>query len=82
MNSNLVADSELKAYAASICGKNCSKLFALTNRIPENETAHCDACIHWNNDRCIKYNEVVQKYMYFQGDEAEDGRDLHSLQWP
>jgi len=72
--------SELKAYAASVCGKFCSRVIALTNRIPENEAAHCDSCIHWNNDRCIRFNELTSGYKNMQGDEEGNGRNLCSMQ--
>ena len=45
---------EQMTYAASVCGKYCSKIAALTTWDVEDEPVRCDTCIHWNNGPCSK----------------------------
>jgi len=50
---------EQLAYAASVCGKYCSKVAALTNWEPEDEPVRCDTCIHWNNKPCSRLSALL-----------------------
>ena len=46
--------AEQMAYAASVCGKYCSKVAALTTWDTADEPVRCDTCIHWNDEPCSK----------------------------
>jgi hypothetical protein len=61
MTSSDFPDPDQMVYAASICGKYCSKTAALTNWIPENEPRQCDACLHWNNKPCSKMKGLLNR---------------------
>ena len=45
-------------FAASVCDKYCSKIAALTNLTPEDETTSCERCLHWNDKPCFMFNRM------------------------
>ena len=54
-----MTNPELMSYAASVCGKYCSKVAALTTWNLGEEPVRCDTCIHWNNGPCSKMTSLM-----------------------
>jgi hypothetical protein len=51
---------EQKRYVASVCPEYRSRVVALSESIAEEEQMiSCDGCIHWNNGRCVIFDEVL-----------------------
>ncbi|NLO81480.1 MAG: hypothetical protein GX094_00225 [Clostridiales bacterium] len=51
---------EQKRYVASVCPEYRSKMAALSESVDtEEQVISCDGCIHWNNGRCIIFDEVL-----------------------
>jgi hypothetical protein len=51
---------EQMSHAASVCGKYCSKIAALTTWDYEDEPVRCDTSIHWNNGPCSRMAPLSQ----------------------
>jgi len=51
---------EQKKYVAAVCPEyhpHTSK--ALGNNVVDSDTVSCDSCIHWDNGRCVIFDEVL-----------------------
>jgi hypothetical protein len=52
--------AEQKKYVASVCAEYRSRTAALSNSIEiRDETVSCEGCIHWNNGRCVIFDDVL-----------------------
>lgn len=51
---------EQKRYVASVCPEYRSRMAALSDSVVGQESiVSCDGCIHWNNGRCVIFDEVL-----------------------
>jgi hypothetical protein len=50
---------EQKKYVAAVCPEYHPHNFALGNNVADGDTVSCDGCIHWDNGRCVIFDDVL-----------------------
>jgi hypothetical protein len=51
---------EQKKYVASVCPEYRSRMVALNDNVnAQEQIVSCEGCIHWNNGRCVIFDEVL-----------------------
>jgi len=51
---------EQKKYVAAVCPEYTPHSSgALSNKINGGDTVSCDSCIHWDNGKCVIFDDVL-----------------------